>query len=350
MVGTRVATSLWRRHANLPTGSLCVRRAVFQRFELFDPTHGIVPCATLTPVSETEPLPVCLFLHGGGGSRESLATLAERLEDAWASAVLPPLRLATPDVGPWSFYLDDPERGLAWESFIADRFVPHLLAPLGAAHVGVVGVSMGGYGALKLAFARPWLYAAAAAVSPMLEPSEVAEPVRLRNRYFYPAEVPAALLGPQRDAALYHRDHPAARARLMRDPAPAIYVDAAGADALHAHDGAEHLHRVLWDLDVPHEYRLRVNSDHVGPDLPERLVDAFVWVGQRLQPRAAPVLSDLECEWQRHLDGETTSPPAAPLPAASPLAPRLLRAQLSAERSLAAAMDPTVLRTYGRLT
>jgi hypothetical protein len=36
-------------------------------------------------------------------------------------------------------------------------------------------------------------------------------------------------------------------------------------DFLNAHDGAEFLHRVLWDLDLWHEYHLVRNADHGGP-------------------------------------------------------------------------------------
>ena len=61
----------------------------------------------------------------------------------------------------------------------------------------ITGLSMGGYGALKLAFKHPQLFAAVGAVSPMLEPYAPAGPnaVPARNRFFYPPEVPQALLG-----------------------------------------------------------------------------------------------------------------------------------------------------------
>jgi S-formylglutathione hydrolase len=186
---------------------------------------------------------------------------------------------------------------------------------------------MGGYGALKSAFARPALFAAVAAVSPMIEPALDASAVRLRNRYHYPAEVPQALLGPDRDPALYRADHPAARAQrnaaALRESGLPIYVDAAGDDALHAHDGAEHLHRVLWDLDLAHEYRLRRDSDHVGPDLLARLQDAFRWVGERL----SPAVSDPAIDYGR----------------------AALRAQLEPLRREAALRDPTFTRRCGVL-
>lgn len=328
------------------------------RFEVEDPCHGQVPCAALLHEQHTQrALPCCLMLYGGGGSRESLASLQPSFERAWAEGALAPCIIATPDVGPWSFYLDDPARGYAWESFIAERFVAALrrLQPsaAAAARFGIAGMSMGGYGALKLAFARPQLFAAVAAVSPMIEPFADANAVPLRNRFFYPAEVPQALLGRTRDAALYRSDHPVARARAN---APAlveheleIYLDAAGRDALHAHDGAESLHRALWELDIPHEYHLRRDADHVGPDLAPRMCEALQWLLARLQPKAAEPWSDLERTWLAWLSDPSSPLPGSPLPAESRLFPRFLRATLAPQRSAAALQDPTVDRHYGRL-
>lgn len=321
------------------------------RFDVEDPVHGAVPCAALLHDAHRQrELPCCLVLYGGGGSRETLAALQPVFERA-----LPPCILAMPDVGPWSFYLDDPARGLAWESFLVQRLVPHVraLQPTAAVPLGVVGMSMGGYGALKLAFARPQLFAAVGAVSPMLEPYRETHPVPLRNRFFYPAEVPQALLGRVRDEALYRADHPAVRAhanaRALLEHELAIYIDAAGRDVLNAHDGAESLHRKLWDLDIPHEYHLRRDADHAGPDLAPRLCVALSWVLERLQPKAAAALTDLEHAWQAWLVAQTGPMPTTPLPTDSRLYPIFLRTTLDPQRTAAAREDPTVSRHYGIL-
>src|SRR3954471_1182070 len=92
------------------------------RFDVLDDQHGAVPCAAVLPRAATTPLPLCLFLYGGGGSRESLAEIQGALEAWWASGVVPPMLVATPDTGAFTFYLDDPERGQFWESFVAEHF------------------------------------------------------------------------------------------------------------------------------------------------------------------------------------------------------------------------------------
>jgi S-formylglutathione hydrolase len=139
---------------------------------------------------------------------------------------------------------------------------------------------------------------------------------------------PEELIGPRRDAALFEANQPAARARdnaqAIREQELAIYLEAGDADALHAHDGAEFLHRVLWDLDVSHEYHLVRGADHAGPTIVPRLQAAFRWLGAAL--RRAEEGSDQD-----------------------DAAIRGLRAYLEKARGEAAEHDPTTLRRFGVL-
>jgi S-formylglutathione hydrolase len=323
-----------------------------ERFQVLDPLHGLVRCTSLAPPSAEPSSPLCFFLYGGGGSAESLADIQPLLDQEWAAGRLPPLRLVTPDVGAFSFYLDDPARGFGWESFVATRLLDHVRRRFQPSALGLLGISMGGYGALKIAFARPETFSGVAAISPMLEPAFDADQVGARNRHHYPSDVPAALLGAPRDPDLYRRDTPVNRARqyadALRQSGLAIYLDAAGQDALNAHDGAEFLHRTLWQLDLAHEYRLRRDADHAGPDFVARLLEAFRWLGSYLAPLPAAELSEPERAWEAWLDGRAPEP-LQPLAPDSPLFPRLLRARLAEPRRLAALEDPTVFRRYGVL-
>lgn len=319
-------------------------------FTVTDPVHGDIACVELG-CGEDARRPVCLFLYGGGGSTDSLLALEPLLASAWCGGLLPPCRFITATVDPWGFYLDDAARGTAWETFIAERLPASLALESGTA-LALLGISMGGYGALKIALARPARFAAVAAIAPMIEPTLDANAARPRNRYHYPSTVPAALLGPARDAALYVADHPGQRAiqhadALRRGPL-AIYLDAGTDDALHAHDGAEYLHRLLWQLDIRHEYHLLAGADHVGPSLLPRLQQAFAWLAQRLSPQRA-ALDSGELAWQRFLDGESREMPTCPLPAHSPLMPRLLRHMLAPLREAAATQDENFDRVFGPL-
>lgn len=300
--------------------------AAIARFELAHEVHGAVPCVVVQPGSGSARLPVCLFLYGGGGNPENLAQLAPILLQQWREERLAPMRIACAGVPPFCFYLDDAERGMHWESVVSDQLLTAVRSRFDVTDANaLVGISMGGYGALKIAFAHSATFHAVAAVAPMLEPALRADAAPLRNRFHYPDDVPAALLGAQRDAALYAADHPANRAiqqaSAIRARELGIYLDAGGGDALNAHDGAEFLHRVLWDLDIRHDYHLLRAADHVGPSVLPRLLRAFAWVGQQL---TRPVTEPSSEE-------------------------RGLRELLAAARGRAARQDPTVTRNYGRL-
>ncbi len=323
---------------------------VEDRFNLADPVHGDIACVELS-YGDGAARPICLFLYGGGGSRESLLALAPLLAPAWQSGQLPACRFVCAEVDPWGFYLDDPARGTAWETLIAER-LPAALRRDPRTPLGLLGISMGGYGALKIALSRPTQFVAVAALAPMIEPTLDGASTRPRNRYHYPPTVPAALLGPQRDAALYATDHPGRRAiqhaEALRRGHLAIYLDAGTDDALHAHDGAEYLHRLLWQLDIRHDYHLLADADHVGPSLLPRLQAALTWLGQRLAP-APPVLTAEELAWQRFLQGERVDPPTSALAAHSPLMPQVLRHMLAPQRAAAAAADDHFDRLFGDL-
>jgi S-formylglutathione hydrolase len=233
--------------------------------------------------------------------------------------------VACAGVAPFSFYLDDPARGMHWETLVSQTLLEHVKNNLGTnGDVGLVGMSMGGYGALKIAFAQPRAFRAVAAIAPMVEPSMHADDTPLRNRCHYPPDVPQALLGPKRDAALFESDHPAQRARrnarAIRDSDLAIWLDAGSRDVCNAHDGTEYLHRVLWQHDIPHEYHLLRDADHVGPTIVPRIESAFAFVAHHLSNRRAE-------------------------PSADEIA---LRDALADARRRAAELDPTMMRTYGQ--
>jgi S-formylglutathione hydrolase len=92
------------------------------------------------------------------------------------------------------------------------------------------------------------------------------------------------LLGPERDPQLFERDHPLTRARrnahALRESRQAIYIDVGSRDALHCQDGAEYLHRALWELDIAHEYHLLRDANHIGATLAPRSLRGFTWVAE----------------------------------------------------------------------
>lgn len=249
-----------------------------------------VPYAVLAPDRE-ELLPLCLFLLGAGGTREALFDLQTVFDRWWTENAVPPMVIVTPTSG-LDYYMEDPAGPIRWDSFLTADLIPHIRSRFKVNNtVLLAGISGGGYGALKVAFGYPKLFAAVAVMQPMLEPGLHEYEVGPRNRLHHSAGGPPQLIGPARDASLWESNNPANRARenadQIRESGLAIYLEAGDMDFLNAHDGAEFLHRVLWNLDVSHEYRLIRNADHGGPSMVPRMFAMFVWFGSLWNPPAA---------------------------------------------------------------
>jgi S-formylglutathione hydrolase len=318
-----------------------------------------VPYALIIPpgYKESKPLPLCLMLMGGGGSRQNLVDCQPLFESWWSDGSLPPMILATPSPG-MSYYLEDSLSGVRWDSFLAEEFVPHLRATCNVSADRLLtiltGISIGGYGALKTAFARPDQFGVVAAMQPMLEPGFHDSDVGARNRLHHMAGGPPQLVGPTRSAALFETNNPANRARtnavLIRQTGLAVYIDAGDEDFLNAHDGAEFLHRVLWDLDISHEYHLVRGADHGGPTMRPRMRAMYAWVGSVInafRPAAAEPTAV-----QRGVDAWIEGGMLGNPPAAAPSSQEFLtivRAQTRPIRDRAADSDPTTNRRYGVL-
>ena len=306
------------------------------------------------------PYPLCLVLHGGGGSRQNLIDSKPLYDKWWNAGQIPPMVLASASTDPLSFYFDHPDGSHRWEEFIADDFLGHLRANYkirsDRASTLITGASMGGYGSLKIAFGRPDRFTAVAALEPALEPALRAADLGARNRFSFPKTGTAQeLVGDNRDPALFESNNPATRAianaGVIRESGLAIYLEVGDEDALNLHDGTEFLHRVLWDLDIPHEYHLVRWADHVGPSLEPRLGEAMRWLGSVLTKppisRSAEV-SPAERAWLGWVEnGFKGEAPAVDVRSEAMI--RILRAQFKAAREEAARLDPNAGRHYGVL-
>jgi S-formylglutathione hydrolase len=331
--------------------SACVPHAV--------PYAVVMPAAHEGHDEAGRGLPLLIALHGGGGSRESLVQTRPLLEHCWDAGVLPPMAVAMASAE-MSYYLDHPDGTHRWETLIAGDFLQHLRRTYGVgtdrASTAIMGWSMGGYGALKMALRRPEQFCAVAAIQPLLDPTSSAAEVGARNRLHHMTGGPRELIGEQRDHALIDANNPAniARdhARAIRETALAIYIEAGDHDVLNVHDGAEYLHRVLWELDVSHEYHLVRGADHVGPTVPVRTREALVWLGHALAHRGVDKESELgpeERAWFDWLERGCAGEAPPPVDSRSAAFARILRAQLRPVRERAADADPTALRRYGVL-
>ena len=147
--------------AALAQGSKIIRRSL--------PTGlvaaGSVDYAVLLPEGyspDGERLPLVLMLHGAGGDREQLARFAPQIREMWAADELPRLVVATPSVATGSIYMDSYDGRDRWETFVMNEFLPHLREEYRVSGdrkaTMVTGISMGGFGSLRLGFKYPDIF------------------------------------------------------------------------------------------------------------------------------------------------------------------------------------------------
>jgi enterochelin esterase-like enzyme len=115
-------------------------------------------------------LPLVIMLHGYGDTHASALfglSPAGALALRVGRAPLPPMALVTVDGGPGYW---NPHPGDNPQAMLTDELIPlcRRRGLGGAQRIGVMGVSMGGYGALLLAEKFPDLISAAAAISPAI--------------------------------------------------------------------------------------------------------------------------------------------------------------------------------------
>lgn len=116
--------------------------------------------------SECRPAPLLLLLHGYGGDAFSwlkIRTGLPELVDRTGIALL------CPDGGQ-SWYMDSPvDTTSRYESFLVGELIPyadaHLPVARDARHRAVAGLSMGGFGAMRLGLLHPDLFGAAGSMS-----------------------------------------------------------------------------------------------------------------------------------------------------------------------------------------
>ena len=125
-------------------------------------TAGAVEYAVLLPddyAPDGERLPLVLMLHGAGGDREQLAKFQAQVEEMWAANQLPKMVLAAPSVGSGSIYMDSYDGKERWETLIMTELLPHLRGKYRVSvdrkTTMVTGISMGGFGSLRLGFKYP---------------------------------------------------------------------------------------------------------------------------------------------------------------------------------------------------
>ncbi|MBO0929826.1 alpha/beta hydrolase [Fibrella aquatilis] len=219
--------------------------------------------------NEKEPLPLVLLLHGVYGSHWAWAlkggahlTAARLIGERQIS----PVALAMPSDGLWgdgSGYLPHHQR--QFDRWITDDVPPAVAEAVGSnvqfsPDLFIAGLSMGGFGALRLAARYPHRFRAAYGLSSITHldqlPLFVEEP---RSDYAQPDPTNESVLA----LMLKNRDH-----------LPPFRFDCGTDDVLIDHNRA--LHQQLTEAQIPHGYA-EYPGGHEWPYWEEHLTDALLF-------------------------------------------------------------------------
>lgn len=248
-----------------------------------------VRCAISLPASydqkKTQRYPVVIFLHGLNNDERSWEAegLQARLEGLRAAGKVGDFIVAMP-FGANSFYLNA-KGGARYEDAVVSDFLPFVdknyrtLAKPSARLIE--GLSMGGYGALLIAFKHPELFVGVAAHSAALFeelPQPPSDPSNRGAGFRY--LLATRLFGTPPDAEYFQANNPLqlARANAAKIKALKIYFDVGEQDRYGFQAGNQKLDAALTESGVRHEFHL-VAGNHGWSFLNERSEPAltFVW-------------------------------------------------------------------------
>jgi S-formylglutathione hydrolase FrmB len=223
-----------------------------------------VPYCVLLPPSydsdKTRRYPILYLLHGLGDNDQFLIHSGgmNLIEDLWEQHEFGEFLIVTP-AGGSSFYINSRDGKRRYEDFFLQEFMPGVekryRALAGRSSRGIAGISMGGYGALHIAFRHPQLFGAVGAHSAAL--IEKLPNINTQNSWQKNLlRVLSDAFGSPFDPAFWNQNNPATIARTANLAGLKIYFDCGSEDDYGFDSGAEALDKLLTARHVPHEFHL----------------------------------------------------------------------------------------------
>ncbi|MGC2420770.1 MAG: alpha/beta hydrolase family protein [Candidatus Acidiferrales bacterium] len=221
-------------------------------------------CVLLPPSYDAEAsrrYPVLYFLHGLGENEQILLTSGgwNVIQDLWQQKQIGEFLIATPSADR-SFYINSRDGRARYEDFFIHEFLPfiegHYRIRAERRSRGVSGVSMGGYGALRLAFRYPELFGSVSAHSAALV-EKLPDASGSDPREEALARILGPAFGSPFDRAFWERQSPFTLARSgPRPQGLRIYFDCGTEDEFGFDAGAEAFHNLLVARGILHEFHL----------------------------------------------------------------------------------------------
>ncbi len=222
-------------------------------------------CAFLPPSfdqDKTRRYPVLYFFHGLGDNEQSLLNFGgwDVVSDLRHQGKVGDFVILAPSAG-HTFDINSENGKVRYEDFLMKEFMPQMEKKYRAEGTrstrGITGISMGGYGALRLAFKFPAEFAAVSAQMPALIPELP------KDMSSGAPGSPAALMGDvfgspfnrayfdRNNVFYFARTDSAASLKRMK-----IYFDVGNNDDYGFEQGAQVLDKLLTSRGIPHEFHI----------------------------------------------------------------------------------------------
>jgi len=226
-------------------------------------SRSVPYCVVLPPSfdsDKTKHFPILYYLHGLGDNEQFFVHSGawNLVEDLREKNELKSFLIATPNGGA-GFYINAKDGKNRYEDFLLQEFFPFIeeryRAAPGRANRAISGVSMGGYGALHLAFRHPQLFGAVSAHSAALIeklPGFLGTSPSSSPR----ARVLGGVFGNPPDPAFWDQHSPLVLARTANLAGLKIYFDCGDNDDYGFYSGAAALDKTLTARRIPHEFHL----------------------------------------------------------------------------------------------
>ena len=207
--------------------------------------------------------PVLYFLHGLGDNEQTLFKTGgwNVIQDLHDQKKIVDFLVVAPE-GKSSFYINSADGHVRYSDFFIREFIPYIESHYSIRRErsarAISGVSMGGYGALRFAFAHPELFSSVSAQSAAL----ITEPPQKLNADIQSAgqlgRLLSAVFGNPINVAHWNQNSPfvLAKQNRARLAGLSIYFNCGDEDEFGFEKGAEALHKQLQAEGIKHEFHL----------------------------------------------------------------------------------------------
>jgi len=234
--------------------------------------------------------PVVYFLHGLWNDHTSWTVdrygdLHEMIDKMIGEKKIPEILMVHPR-GDNSFYTNFVDGHQNYEDYITSDLIQQIektyRAKSGRQWRVIGGTSMGGFGALKIAFKRKDLFSATAAHSPIVlpkDPSLITANGQNSERIEFFTKLMAPIFGNPIDPVRWHENDPLSLARVLDLKGLRIYFDYGTADRYNQMiglgEGIRALDEVLTQRGVPHVFVEHPNEPHGWELVSRHLADSL---------------------------------------------------------------------------